>query len=342
MQPGERSAPSWFIDVGIDLQRGADPAVPKDDLGVAGRDVEVLKQRGNDVPQMVDLDRPEFVGVADATEGPDEVARLDRPSGPGGEDQVCCWSGRAHVGPVGGLLCDPTLQGLAGEVEQWHVTLAGSCLDRPEDQLALDALKLLADLDRARVGIDVGPAQAEGLAATQAIEDEQHECGAQRIGPGRTEELLGLVSAPGPDGATLPCGDHQDGLFADLTTPGVLFAIRVPLGSAVGDTALAEPGEGSGVALALSGEHARVGGDGAGDAFTAGQPGSNDLPGIILVNRLLQPFGSDPCTMSQAFEASANDGFTGRVHIGSAYEDVELEVLRAAARQGSAHSDGTN
>jgi hypothetical protein len=81
--------------------------------------------------------------------------------------------------------------------------LSGSCLDRPQDQLALDALELLADLDRACVKVDVGPAQAEGLTAPQAVADEQHERGVKQIGPGR-EERLGLVSAPWPDGATLP------------------------------------------------------------------------------------------------------------------------------------------
>jgi hypothetical protein len=49
--------PSCFINVGVDLQRGADPAVSEDGLGVAGRDVHVLEERGDRVPEVVDLDR---------------------------------------------------------------------------------------------------------------------------------------------------------------------------------------------------------------------------------------------------------------------------------------------
>jgi hypothetical protein len=60
VQPGERVAPSRFINVGIDLQRGADPAVSEDGLGVTCRDVQVLEKRRYDVPEVVNLDRPEF------------------------------------------------------------------------------------------------------------------------------------------------------------------------------------------------------------------------------------------------------------------------------------------
>jgi hypothetical protein len=69
MQPGERVAPCRFINVGIDLQRGADPAVSEDGLGVTCRDVQVLEKRCYEVPEVVDLDRPELVAIADAAEG---------------------------------------------------------------------------------------------------------------------------------------------------------------------------------------------------------------------------------------------------------------------------------
>jgi hypothetical protein len=39
------------------------------------------------VPQVMDLDEPDLVVVVDAAEGADQVARLDRPSGPGGEHE---------------------------------------------------------------------------------------------------------------------------------------------------------------------------------------------------------------------------------------------------------------
>jgi hypothetical protein len=66
------------------------------------------------------------------------------------------------------LLSGLAIQGLAGEVEQRHVALSGASLHRAEDQAALDALELLADLDRSYLKVDVGPTQAEGLAAAQA------------------------------------------------------------------------------------------------------------------------------------------------------------------------------
>lgn len=66
--------------------------------------------------------------------------------------------------PPGGL----GVQCLAGEVQQRHVALPGAGLDRPEDQPPLDALDLRADLDRARLEVDVCPPQVDGLVAAQA------------------------------------------------------------------------------------------------------------------------------------------------------------------------------
>lgn len=105
---------------------------------------------------------------------------------------------------MGVLLCSLPLQSLADQIQQSYVALSSVCLDWAENQLALHALELLTDLDRARLGIDVSPAHAQSFTATQAVEDEQHERGVQRVGPSRTEELLGLVSGPRPNSATLP------------------------------------------------------------------------------------------------------------------------------------------
>lgn len=91
MQPSERVAAGLVIDVGVDLQRGADPGVAEDGLRVAGWNAQLLQERGDCVPEVVDLDRPKLVGVADATERPDEVARLNWPTGPSCEHQVCLW-----------------------------------------------------------------------------------------------------------------------------------------------------------------------------------------------------------------------------------------------------------
>jgi hypothetical protein len=146
VQAGERVKSRRFIDVGIDLQRRANPAVSEDGLGIASRNVQVFKQRSHRVAQMVDFDDPDLIVVADATEGPDEVARLDWPTGL----VVNTGSVTAKLSPCqhgSGLLCSLPLQSLAGQIQQWHVTQSGSCLYRAEDQLALNALKLLADLD---------------------------------------------------------------------------------------------------------------------------------------------------------------------------------------------------
>lgn len=101
-----------------------------------------------------------------------------------------------HGDAIGGLLCGLDLQGRPGKVEQWHVALSGPGLDRSEDQAALDALELLADLYRARAEIDVSPAQAEALGPAHAVEDEQDERRVHRISLCSTEELPGLVSGP--------------------------------------------------------------------------------------------------------------------------------------------------
>jgi hypothetical protein len=53
--------------------------MPEDRLCVAGGNAQVLQQRADRVPDMVDLDEPDLVVVADAPEGTDEVARFDGP-----------------------------------------------------------------------------------------------------------------------------------------------------------------------------------------------------------------------------------------------------------------------
>ena len=54
--------------VGVDLQRHGQPGMTEDELGVAGRDFEVLQQGGGGVPQMVHADGPQAVMVTDAVE----------------------------------------------------------------------------------------------------------------------------------------------------------------------------------------------------------------------------------------------------------------------------------
>jgi hypothetical protein len=93
---------------------------------------------------------------------------------------------------------------IACEVKERHVALARASLDRPLEQLATDALQLLADLDRSGFEVDVRPAQAERLTTPKSVKDEQQESCIERIGPGNCQELLGLVRRPGTDGTALP------------------------------------------------------------------------------------------------------------------------------------------
>jgi hypothetical protein len=66
VEPGERVAFGLVGGVGVNLQRCADPGVPEDGLGIAGRDVEVLQQRGDRVSDVMNGDHPDVVVVADA------------------------------------------------------------------------------------------------------------------------------------------------------------------------------------------------------------------------------------------------------------------------------------
>jgi hypothetical protein len=114
------------------------------------------------VPQVMDLDEPELVLVADAPEGADQVARLDRPSGPGGEYEPAFWPGGAHDGAVGGLLVGLELERLAGEIEQRQAAPSGVGLDRPEEELAADALQLAEPAARRIRGKRGSPGPAFG------------------------------------------------------------------------------------------------------------------------------------------------------------------------------------
>ena len=68
VQPGERVELGFIVGVGVDLQRDGQARVAEDDLRVAGRDAEGLQQRGDGVPDVVKLDQPDVVRLADAPE----------------------------------------------------------------------------------------------------------------------------------------------------------------------------------------------------------------------------------------------------------------------------------
>ena len=60
-----------------------------------------------------------------------------------------------------------------GECGQRKIAVASTGLDRAEVRLGLDALDLLTKPDEPGIGVDVLPAQAGDLTATQAREDEE-------------------------------------------------------------------------------------------------------------------------------------------------------------------------
>ena len=100
----------------------------------------------------------------------------------------------------------------------------GVGLDRPEDELAADALQLSANVDSPGGEVDVVPLQSQCFATAQAVEDEQDERWIQRIGPGDGQEPACLGSGPGADRAALPfrqfgqAGDvAHDEFFPDST-----------------------------------------------------------------------------------------------------------------------------
>jgi hypothetical protein len=101
--------------------------------------------------------------------------------------------GATHVGAIGLLSFGLNLERLANNVEQREPALACACLDRRLEQLARDALQLLANPDRPGVEVDVLPAQTKRLATPQAVEDEHGERGVQRVILGCGQELSQLI-----------------------------------------------------------------------------------------------------------------------------------------------------
>jgi hypothetical protein len=104
MQPGQRVSSRRFIDMGIDLQGRADPAMPEDGLSIAWRDLENLEQCCDHVPDPVHRDQRNAVLLADAREGSHEIARFDRPAGAGRKYQPGvspCGAELDSVGPLG-------------------------------------------------------------------------------------------------------------------------------------------------------------------------------------------------------------------------------------------------
>src|SRR5450755_4574157 len=133
--------------VSVDLLRHGQPGVAEDQLRIAGGDTKILEQRGSGVPKVMKLDHPRAAGLAEAMERTDEVTRLDRPSGPGGEDEPVVLPGPAQLVEVGGLRLAADAEHVGGEGKHRQLTAASAGLDRADPQLTVDAPDLLADAD---------------------------------------------------------------------------------------------------------------------------------------------------------------------------------------------------
>jgi hypothetical protein len=85
----------------------------------------------------MDLDRPDLVAPADSMERADQVARLDRPAGLGGENEPVIQPCPAQLSAIGGLDLAPEIKHSLCYREQREVPVARSSLDRVQPQLPL-------------------------------------------------------------------------------------------------------------------------------------------------------------------------------------------------------------
>src|SRR5262249_12876268 len=83
----------------------------------------------------------------------------------------------------------PGSQGSAGQPDQRKVTVSSMRLDRADVQLAFGSVDLLADMDDLVVEVDVLPAQAQSFPSAHPVQQQQGECGVERI----RSVVVGLV-----------------------------------------------------------------------------------------------------------------------------------------------------
>jgi len=105
----ERLALGLAVLVGVDLQCDGQPRVTEDNLFARAGTPRFLSSVAV-MCQVVHLDVTQVVGVADAVERADEVARLDRPTCLGGEDEPVVLPGAAGLLAVGSLSLNPQVE----------------------------------------------------------------------------------------------------------------------------------------------------------------------------------------------------------------------------------------
>ena len=88
-------------------------------------------------------DSPDAVLVGDASEGADQVTRLDGPPGACREYQAGTGPGGTEVATIGVLLLPPRGQGVTNQPNEREAAVSHAGLDRADIQAALDSLCLL-------------------------------------------------------------------------------------------------------------------------------------------------------------------------------------------------------
>src|SRR5215475_670190 len=76
----------------------------------------------------MDLDRPELVATADSVERADQIARLDRTAGLGGEDEPIIRPCPGQLGAIGGLRLAPEVKHSLCNPGELHERLTSQAL----------------------------------------------------------------------------------------------------------------------------------------------------------------------------------------------------------------------
>jgi hypothetical protein len=98
-QPTKRVPSHLVRNLGVDLHRERDPAVAKDGHRDARVNVERGQERAAGTASVVERDAANAVPGAPDVEGPVDVARLDRVTGPSREDERVLLAADARVSP---------------------------------------------------------------------------------------------------------------------------------------------------------------------------------------------------------------------------------------------------
>ena len=205
-QPLERIAGGLVRDLGVDLHRDRDPAVPEDRHRHARVDVERCQQRPARSARVVNLDLPNPGLLAPGVEAALEVPRFEREAGASREQQPVPFAADADLRPGRGAAVGLDLRarfaarrarsGGSGRVSTLP-SVFSCCLwvrGSPPARRAATPVRSPRRPRRCAVVID----QARSLAPAQAQHEDEHPQRVQRVtvAPGRFEEPACLVHRP--------------------------------------------------------------------------------------------------------------------------------------------------